>query len=80
MFIRFRAERFHHLVQPLFGQIGHCEPERVRGLVRRNLPFVDPGSVRVTEEIVPRSRRWIPSGQIKSPSAVFYLFGDAFSA
>jgi len=55
MFIRFRAERFHHLVQPLFGQIGHCEPERVRGLVRRNLPFVDPGSVRVTEEIVPRS-------------------------
>src|SRR5438094_9786061 len=24
-------------------------------LVRRNLPFVDPGSVRVTEEIVPRS-------------------------
>jgi hypothetical protein len=80
IFIRFRAERFHHLVQPLFGQIGHCEPERVRRFIWRNLRFVDPDSVGVTEEIVAWSRRRIHSGQIKSPSAVFqsrrrWIFG-----
>jgi len=39
IFIRFRAERFDDLVQPLFGQIVHCEQERVRQLFREESDF-----------------------------------------
>ena len=60
-------------MQALFGQISHGQAQRIGRFVRRNLGFIDPASIGVTEEIVARFGFRVCARQIKSPRAVLRL-------
>ena len=63
----------YEVMHPLLRRIRHREPQRISGLVRRDLHSIQPGAVRIAKEVVPRLCRQVRPRRIKAPAPILRL-------